>query len=156
MHILLLDISWWLLNLDPRFGGLHTYTTKELKMKFILTVPNHLEPSINSLRDRDLTKVSYDVPYGVINTHELELLQKRAIQANQGSMVNTSCDLIVDESLWRIETVAGKLRLEEVNEGEGCEEEHVVEKDEDEFYTMAELGNMDKKLMLSWLRSFQI
>ena len=58
-----------------------TYSTKELNMKFLLTVPNHLEPRVNALRERDLSKISYDVLYGVLKTHELELIQKRATQA---------------------------------------------------------------------------
>ena len=79
------------------------YSTKELNMKFLLSAPNHLEQRVISLRDRDLNKVTYDVLYGILKTHELELLQKRAIQANQGKMINTSCALIVNKSIKDLE-----------------------------------------------------
>lgn len=34
--------------------------------------------------------------YEVVKTHEIELIQKRAIRASQGAMVNTSCALVGD------------------------------------------------------------
>ena len=86
-------------------------------MKFLLTVPNHLEPRVNFLRERGLIKITYDVLYGVLKTHELELIQKRAIQANQGNMVKTFSTLIVSNSMKELETsVSNKLRLEEICE----------------------------------------
>lgn len=57
------------LRLNEKF-----YTTKELNMKFLLTVPNHPELIVNSLRDKDFIKISYDVLFGVLKTHEPELL----------------------------------------------------------------------------------
>lgn len=63
------------------------YSTKKLNMKFFLTAPNHLEPRVNSLRERDLNKVSCDVLYGVLKIHEFELFQKRIIQANEDNIV---------------------------------------------------------------------
>lgn len=59
-----------------------TYTTEKQNTNFFLIVPNHLEPRINSLWYKDLTKIYYDVLYGVLKTHKLELLQKRAIQSS--------------------------------------------------------------------------
>lgn len=46
------------------FNG-KTYSTKELNMKFLLTVANHLEPKVKSLRERDLNKITYNVLYEV-------------------------------------------------------------------------------------------
>ena len=68
------------------------YSTKELNMKFLLSTPNHLEQRVISLRDRDLNKVTYDVLYGILKTHELELLQKRAIQANGQYILCLDCE----------------------------------------------------------------
>lgn len=65
-----------------------------MNIKFLLTVPNLLESRVNSLRDRGLNRITYDVLYGILKTHELELVQKRDIQTSQGAMVNTSCALI--------------------------------------------------------------
>lgn len=61
-----------------------------------MTVPSHLESTVNSLRDRDLNKNN-------IWTHELELIQIRAIQASQGTMINTSCTLIAGDPMKKIE-----------------------------------------------------
>ena len=57
------------------------YETKEVNMKFLLNLLDHLEPRISSLRERDLSKISFDVLYGILKTYELELFQKRSIQA---------------------------------------------------------------------------
>ena len=49
------------------------YDTKELNMKFLLTLLEHLEGRISSLRERDMCKKRYVVLYGVFKTHELKL-----------------------------------------------------------------------------------
>ena len=77
--------------------NMKAYSTKELNLKLLLSTPNHQEQRVISLRERYFNKISYDVLYGVLKTHELELLQKRAIPANQGKMVNTLCALIVNK-----------------------------------------------------------
>lgn len=56
------------------------YSTKELKMNFLLIVPNPLEPKVNVLRERNLKLIAYDVVYRVLKTHELEIIQKRSIK----------------------------------------------------------------------------
>ena len=114
------------------------YNTKELNLKFLLSAPNHLEQRVISLRERDLNKISYDVLCSVLKTHELELLQKRAIQANQGRMVNTSCALIVNKSIQDLEASTSQLRIEEIIDDEPEDEvaETVEEQVEDEFYTL--------------------
>ena len=124
-------------------------------MKFLLTVPTHLEGRVSSLRERDMNKISYDVLYGVLKTHELELIQKRAIQAKQGNMVNTSCALIAD-SVNKLEAKASKLRIEEI-EQEDAEsmEELSGEDDADEFYSIEELDAMKINHMHLWQGNFQ-
>ena len=109
------------------------YSTKELNMKFLLSAPNHLEQRVISLRDRDLNKVTYDVLYGILKTHELELLQKRAIQANQGKMINTSCALIVNKSIKDLEASTSQLRIEEIEEDEPEIEEAEIAEQEAEI-----------------------
>ena len=52
------------------------YETKELNMKFLLTLPTHLEPRISSLLERDLTNISYDVLYGVLKLMSLSCFRK--------------------------------------------------------------------------------
>lgn len=55
------------------------YINKAPNIKFLLTFPNHLVSGVNYIRDIDLNSTSYDVLYGIEKTHELELVQKRAI-----------------------------------------------------------------------------
>ena len=75
----------------------------------------------------------------------LSCLQKRAIQANQGKMVNTSCALIVNKSIQDLEASISQLRIEEImdEEPEAEATETVEEQVEDEFYTLEELDAME-------------
>lgn len=125
-------------------------------MKFLLAVPNHIEPRVNAPRERDLSKISYDVLYGVLKIHELELIQKRATQANQGNMVNTLCALIVNESIKSLEAVTSQLRIEEVCEEEATEDEEAREDEdvEDEFYTLEELDGLKNTSYAFMARKF--
>ena len=67
------------------------YEKKEINMKFLLTLLDHLEHKISALIEgRDMGKVTLETLYGVLKIYELELFQKRAIQSgNKGKMVNT-------------------------------------------------------------------
>ena len=70
------------------------YEANELNMKFLLVSLDHLEARIYSLRERDPRKILYDV----LKTSELELFQKKSIQAKHGIMANTTNALIVNNS----------------------------------------------------------
>ena len=62
---------------DKRYG------TKELNMKFLLTLPDHLESRISSLRKRDLRKISFNMLYGVLKTYELKLFKRDPFKLNK-------------------------------------------------------------------------
>ncbi|KAK1378931.1 hypothetical protein POM88_025675 [Heracleum sosnowskyi] len=124
------------------------YETEELNMKFLLTLPDHLEPRISSLKEKDLTKIGFDVLYGVLKTYELELFQKRSIQAKQGLMANTSCALIVDNLGQRMESLkVNQVKIEELEVEDNGDETQVVYDlpEEDEFYSIDELDKMENK-----------
>ncbi|KAK1355317.1 CCHC-type domain-containing protein [Heracleum sosnowskyi] len=124
------------------------YETEELNTKFLLTLPDHLEPRISSLKERDLTKIGFDVLYGVLKTYELELFQKRAIQAKQGLMANTSCALIADNLGQRMESLkVNQVKIEELEVEDTGDETQVVYDlpEEDEFYSIEELDKMENK-----------
>lgn len=71
-----------LLN-DLQIHGKH-YEKKEINMKFLLTLPGHLEHIISAISEaRNMNTVSLETLYGVLKSYELELFQKRAIQASQ-------------------------------------------------------------------------
>lgn len=69
------------------------YKTEEINMKFLVTLSNHLEHRISSIREG---KIMYEIYleslYNILKTYEIELQQKRAIQAGQrGKMENVKC-----------------------------------------------------------------
>ncbi|KAK1365156.1 hypothetical protein POM88_040717 [Heracleum sosnowskyi] len=124
------------------------YETEELNMKFLLTLPDHLEPRISSLKERDLTKIGFDVLYGVLKTYELELFQKRSIQAKQGLVANTSCALIADNLGQRMDSLKiSQVKIEELESDDTGDETQVVYDlpEEDEFYSIDELDKMENK-----------
>ena len=75
------------------------YEKKEINLKFLLTLPYPLEHKVSTIREgRDMGKVTLEIIYGVLETYELELFRKRAIQfGNKGKMVNTSNVLVAQE-----------------------------------------------------------
>jgi len=55
------------------------YDKKEVNLKFLLTLPNHLESRVTAIREgRNLNNVSRETLYGVLKSYELEYFQKRA------------------------------------------------------------------------------
>ena len=57
------------------------YDKKEVNLKFLLTLPNHLESRVTAIREgRNLNNVSLETLSGVPKSYELEYFQKRAIQ----------------------------------------------------------------------------
>lgn len=137
---------------DLQLSG-KVYTKKELNMKFLLTVPTHLEGRVSSLKERDMNKISYDVLYGVLKTHEFELIQKRAIQAKQGSMVNTSCALICD-SVKKLEDGTSRLRIGEIVDEDQDSKNSAVDDEESEFYSLKELDAMENSSYAFMARKF--
>ena len=94
------------------------YDKKEINMKFMLTLPEHLEHKVTAIREgRDMSKVSLETLYGILKTYELELVQKRAIQSGQrGKMANTSNALVAqDPKMLQIhETQQQQIKIEDV------------------------------------------
>ncbi|XP_063948168.1 uncharacterized protein LOC135152246 [Daucus carota subsp. sativus] len=61
------------LNLNGKY-----YDNKEKNLKFLLTLPEHLEHRITAIREsRDLHEISLEKPYGVLKTYELEQVQTK-------------------------------------------------------------------------------
>ena len=61
------------LNLQGKF-----YTQKEINIKFLLTLPTHLEHRITAIREsRDMNEVSLERLYGVLKTYKLEQISRR-------------------------------------------------------------------------------
>ena len=72
------------LNLHGKF-----YTQKEINMKFLLTLPSHLEHKITAIREsRDMNEVSLERLYGVLKTYELEPIQQKEIYGKKEWLVH--------------------------------------------------------------------
>ncbi|KAK1365736.1 hypothetical protein POM88_041297 [Heracleum sosnowskyi] len=72
------------------------YDRKELNVKFLLTLPDHLEHKTTAIREgRDLKNITFETLYGILKSYELELFQKRAIQSGtRNKMANMSSALV--------------------------------------------------------------
>ena len=72
------------------------YTQKEIYIKFLLTLPTHLEHRITTIREyRDMNEVSLERLYGVLNTYELEQIQQKEIYGKR-RVVSTSTVLVAE------------------------------------------------------------
>ena len=79
------------LNLNGKY-----YDNKEVNMKFLLTLPEHLEHRITAIREsRDLNEISLERLYGVLKTYELEQVQSKQ-RYGWGKTQNHSRALVVE------------------------------------------------------------
>ncbi|KAL8124411.1 hypothetical protein AgCh_012163 [Apium graveolens] len=126
------------------------YDVEEVNLKFLLTLPDHLEQKISAIREgRDLSRITLEVLYGVLKTYELEMIQKKSLRAGQGYVMDGSSALIVNDGQTsndeqRSPTPAISTSEKRVND---TEEQVILELDEeDEFYTLDELDELDKSM----------
>ena len=128
------------------------YSSREVNRKFMLTLPSHLEHKISSIRERDdINEMSIERLYGKLKTHEMEQEQRQIIYG-PGTVDNKNTALLktttlvvrdVDETESRVEKpVSDK---QEVVEADYIESTHGS--DEDDFYTMEELEQLENKTM---------
>ena len=75
------------------------YDKKEVNLKFLLTLPNHLESRVTVIREgRNLSNVSLKTLYGFLKSYELDYFQKRAIHSGlKNKMTNMSNALIAHD-----------------------------------------------------------
>ena len=82
------------------------YETKEVNLKFLLTLPDHLESKISAIREGiDLNKTTLQTLYGILKTYELEFYQRKTMQTNRGKLKNVSSALIANEPKVKSEDV---------------------------------------------------
>ncbi|KAL8088286.1 hypothetical protein AgCh_038169 [Apium graveolens] len=97
------------------------YGAKKVNLKFLLTVPDHLEQKISAIREgRDLSRITLEVLYGILKTYELEMIQRKSLRSGQGNVVDGSSALI---------------------------EQVILELEKDEFYTLEELDKLDQSMI---------
>ena len=151
---------------ELQLHGKH-YDKKEVNLKFLLTLPTHLESRVMAIRDgRNLNNVSLETLYGVLKSYELEYFQKRAIQCGlKNKMANMSNALIAHDprisqqgepshAFQQIQPPT--LKIEEVEDEDDKVIVELEDDDEDEFYTLEEMENMDNPAMDFMATNFKI
>ena len=114
-----------------------TMRQRKVNLKFLLTLPDHLERKISAIREgRDLSKITLQTLYGILKTYELEIYQRRTMQTSIGKLENVSSALIANEPRMKSEDVAEK---EVVPQGVVDKEDN----EEEEFYTLEELDDLE-------------
>ncbi|KAK1373475.1 hypothetical protein POM88_029668 [Heracleum sosnowskyi] len=142
------------------------YDKKELNVKFLLTLPDHLEHKTTAIREgRDLNNITFETLYGILKSYELELFQKRAIQSGtRNKMANMSSALVAHVP--RITQPSEVLQITPSTPTQTLKIEEVVEDDEkvvlqlkdvedEDFYTMEELESMDNPTMAYMAKKFK-
>ena len=118
------------------------YTSREVNRKFMLTLSSHLEHKISSIRERDdINDMSIERLYGKLKTHELEQEQRQMIYG-PGTVDSKNTALVVrnvDETESRVEKPV--FDKQEIVEADFTESIHGS--DEDDFYTMEELEQLE-------------
>ena len=62
------------------------YETKEVNLKFLLTLPDHLESKISAIREgRDLRKITLQTLYGILKTYELKYIKGEPCKQTEGN-----------------------------------------------------------------------
>ncbi|KAK1397704.1 hypothetical protein POM88_007567 [Heracleum sosnowskyi] len=142
------------------------YDRKELNVKFLLTLPDHLEHKTTAIREgRDLNNITFETLYGILKSYELELFQKRAIHSGtRNKMANMSSALVAQVP--RITQPSEVLQITQPTPVQSLKIEEVVEDDEkvvlqlkdvedEDFYTMEELESMDNPTMAYMAKKFK-
>ncbi|KAL8102972.1 hypothetical protein AgCh_027488 [Apium graveolens] len=126
------------------------YDVEEVNLKFLLTLPDHLEQKISAIREgRDLSRITLKVLYGVLKIYELEMIQKKSLRAGQGYVLDDSSALIVNDG--QTSNDEQRSQTPEISTSEkivnDTKEQVILELDEeDEFYTLDELDELDKSM----------
>ena len=126
----------------------------------MLTLPSHLEHKISSIRERDdINEIFIERSYGKLKTQEMEQEQRQIIygpgtvDSKNTTLLKTTALVVKDvaETETRIEKpVAEK---QEVVEAEFTETSQ--DGDEDDFYSMEELEQLENKIMAYMNRKVQ-
>ena len=128
------------------------YTSREVNRKFMLTLPSHLDHKISSIRERDdINDMSIERLYGKLKTHKMEQEQRQIIygtwtvDSKNTALLKTTALVVrnADETESRVEKPVSDKH--EIVEADFTESTHGS--DEDDFYTMEELEQLENKIM---------
>ncbi|KAL8154998.1 hypothetical protein AgCh_000387 [Apium graveolens] len=125
------------------------YEAEEVNLNFLLTLPDHLEQKISAIREgRDLSRITLEFLYGILKTYELEMIQRKSLRSGQGHVVDGSSALIVNKSQTstdepRSQTPVSSTSEQRIN---NSQEQVILKLEEDEFYTLDELDELDQSM----------
>ncbi|KAK1360638.1 CCHC-type domain-containing protein [Heracleum sosnowskyi] len=142
------------------------YDRKELNVKFLLTLPEHLEHKVTTIREgRNLNNISLETLYGVLKSYELEFFQKRDILAgSRGKMANMSGALVAqvpritqpNEATQVIQPAPiSTLKIEEVVDDEEKVVLQLTDVEDEDFYSLEEMEKMDNPTMAYMDKKFK-
>ncbi|KAL8133773.1 hypothetical protein AgCh_009008 [Apium graveolens] len=123
------------------------YKAEEVNLKFLLTQPDHLEQKISAIREgRDLSRMILEVLYGILKTYEPEMIQRKSLRAGQGHIVDGSSTLMVNDVQSSDNEQEIQTPVVSSNEQKNKEPHRqlILELEEDEFYTLDELDELDQ------------
>ena len=126
----------------------------------MLTLPSHLEHKISSIRERDdRNDISNERLYGKLKTHEIEQEQRQIIygpgtvDSNNTALLKTTALIVrnVDETETRVKkSISDKHEIVEAEFTESTQES-----DEDDFYSMEELEQLENNTMACMAGKFK-
>ena len=128
------------------------YTSREVNRKFMLTLPSHLENKISSIRERDdLNKMPIERLYGKLKTHEIEEVQRQIIygpgtvDSKNTTLLKTTALVVKDVAVTETSIEKPIFEKHEIVEAEF--KETYQDGDEDDFYSMEELEQLENNTM---------
>ncbi|KAL8135904.1 hypothetical protein AgCh_010501 [Apium graveolens] len=122
------------------------YEAEEVNLNFLLALPDHIEQKISAIREgRDLSRITWEVLYGILKTYELEMMQRKSLKAYHDHVVDGSSGLIVND---REESEDGQVPVVQAMEqkNKGPQKQVVLELKEDEYYTLDEVDEIDQSM----------
>ena len=128
------------------------YPLRETNMKFMLTLPHHVEHRVSSIRERDdFNTMSLEKLYGKLKTYEMEQ-EQRVIIYGQGTVDSKNAALQKTTALVAEETKALPAKVETAVTGrEMIIEAEIATGDQagndDDYYTMEELDQLEDESM---------
>ncbi|KAL8102940.1 hypothetical protein AgCh_027465 [Apium graveolens] len=125
------------------------YEAEEVNLKFLLTLPDHLEQKISAIREgRDLSRITLEVMYGILKTFELEMIKRKSLRFDQGHVVDGSSALIVNEIQISTDEPRSQIPVASTSEQRtnDSQEQVILELEKDEFYTLEELDELDQSM----------
>ncbi|KAK1364596.1 hypothetical protein POM88_040157 [Heracleum sosnowskyi] len=118
-----------------------TYPLRESNMKFMMTMPHHVEHKSSSIRERiDFTKMSLEMIYGKLKTYEMEQ-EQRVIIYGSGTVENKHNALVRSAALVVDEPITSEIQVQTPRAGKEVIIEAEMDSvnlgvDESDYYTL--------------------